>query len=104
LGAEGCLRGRLIDDGEESTVKTLQRFAWCRPSTCWISATPIALSRHPGSLRRGSAAKRAAAWRQAEELVARECAFIGLPEPLRVRVDFAPMLAGASPAPAFPAF
>lgn len=77
---------------------------WNRPSNRWVSATPIALPRHPGSLSEGTAAARAKAWKSAETGVATACVHVGLPEPLSVEVALNPFIVGAKPAKRFPSF
>ena len=77
---------------------------WNRPSLRWVSATPIALPRHPGNLSAGTAAARAKAWGLAETVVAAACVHVGLPEPLAVEVALSPFIVGAKPAKRFPAF
>lgn len=101
LGRAGVIRGHLVD---EPSVRALRRNIWARPSRRWCSVTPLALSQHPGSLRKGSPAKLAEAWRRAEAQVARECAHVGLPTPATVAVDLAPMVIGSAAAAAYPAF
>ena len=83
---------------------TLRPRVWNRPSLRWISATPIALPRHPGNLSGGQAAARAKAWELAERVVATSCVHVGLPEPLAVEVALNPFILGAKPAKRFPAF
>ena len=83
---------------------TLRPRVWNRPSLRWVSATPIALPRHPGSLTGGTTAARAKAWELAERMVATTCVHVGLPGPLAVEVALSPFIVGAKPAKRFPAF
>ena len=83
---------------------SLRPGVWHRPSRRWVSATPIALPRHPGRLGSGTAAARAKAWQQAEAAVRTACAHVGLPEPARVSVSLDAFIVGARPARRFPAF
>lgn len=101
LGRRGVVALELT---EETTAKTLWPSTWGFPTTTWVSATPVALSRHPGSLRRGSPARRHAAWERAHHQITNECHHVGLPAPTDVQVRFEPFVAGARSAAQFPAF
>ena len=83
---------------------TIRPGPWRRPSQRWVSATPIALPTHPGSLSKGSAAARAKAWERAEQAVAASCRHVGLPDPAQVEVSLDPFVRGARLAAAFPPF
>jgi CRISPR-associated protein Csb2 len=74
---------------------TLNAARWCKPSRRYVTATPIALDRHPGNLRSNveGTANRAAA--EAESCIADACERIGLPRPLNVSISLAPILSGA---------
>lgn len=84
-----------------SARRALQPSRWCRPSRHFITATPIALDRHPGELasRSSSAATKAAL--QAQRSVADACERIGLPRPVEVQIALAPLLEGGQPTRAF---
>ena len=99
-------RGRLLMDrvSGPSPLVTLRPSVWRRRSRRWVSATPLALPTHPGRLSSGKAAARRKAWARAEEAVVRSCRHVGVPEPVDVGVSLAPLIVGARPAPAFPAF
>lgn len=86
------------------SVVSLSPHAWHRTSHRWVSATPIALPKHPGALGRGTQAARAKAWKAAVRAVKDACAHVGLPEPETVEVGFTPFIAGARPATLFPPF
>ena len=77
---------------------------WQKPSSRWVSAIPIALPTHPGSLGRGSAAARAKAWARAEQAIAASCRHVGLPEPPHIDLSLDPFVRGARPAGDFPPF
>lgn len=80
----------------EVPIKAALRAArWCRPSRRFITATPIALDRHPGNLRSNveRSAHKAAA--EAETSIADACERINLPRPISVSISFAPLLPGA---------
>jgi CRISPR-associated protein Csb2 len=74
---------------------TLNAACWCKASRRFVTATPIALDRHPGNLRSNveGTADRAAA--EAESCIADACERIGLPRPLNVSISLAPILSGA---------
>lgn len=102
LGREGVVHmSRLRGPAD---VVTLRPDVWRRPSRRWLSATPIALPRHPGRLVGGTVAAQAKSWEQAEATVADACTHVGLPEPASVEVALRPYTVGARPARHFPAF
>ncbi len=88
----------------QAALVSLRPSLWNRPSHHWVSATPIALPRHPGSLAKGGPAARARAWAEAEEAVRAACGHVGLPEPASVDVSLGPLLTGARPTALYPAF
>ena len=102
LGVGGIVRVRR--QRSLATLVSLRPSAWCRASCRWVSATPIALPRHPGRLVGGTAVARARAWTLAESAVAAACGHVGLSNPVSVQVSLSPYLAGARPATRFPAF
>lgn len=85
-------------DPSPETRATLRRSTWCRQSTEWVTATPIALDRFPGDLGSPRADKRAAAEDAARRTIARACGFAGLPEPVDVEVDTVGFLGSVPPA------
>ena len=102
LGREGVVHmSRLRGPAD---VVSLRPGVWRRPSRRWVSATPIALPRHPGRLVGGTAAAQAKAWELAEATVAAACEHVGLPEPSDVEVALRPYIVGSRPARHFPAF
>jgi CRISPR-associated protein Csb2 len=86
---------------QSSEKQSLSPSRWCRPSSRFITATPIALDRHPGNLRSNShrTAHRAAI--EAQRTIAEACERIGLPRPVSVEISLAPFLPGAQPVRAF---
>ena len=102
LGAGGIVR--LRRQRSLATLVSLRPSGWCRASCRWVSATPIALPRHPGRLVGGTAVARAGAWARAESAVAAACGHVGLPNPISVQVSLSPYLSGARPTTRFPAF
>lgn len=102
LGAQGVVH--LHRQRGPATLISLRPGAWNRASRRWISATPIALPRHPGRLGGGTAAARARAWAAAESSVALACEHVELPQPVSVEASQNPFLKGVRPAIRFPAF
>ncbi len=102
LGARGVVH--LCRQRGPATLISLRPGAWSRASRRWVSATPIALPRHPGRLGGGTAAARARAWASAESAVTLACGHVGLPEPVAVEVSHSSFIKGARPANRFPAF
>lgn len=102
LGAGGVIEmSRLLGP---AALVSLRPGVWQRPSRRWMSATPIALPRHPGRLGGGSAAARAKAWAQAESAAVAACSHVGLPGPSSLEVSLGPLIAGSRAATRFPAF
>ena len=87
-----------------AALKSLRPSVWNRKSYLWLSATPLALPRHPGRLGKGTVTKRAKAWALAEKAVVLACKHVGLPEPVSVELSLGPYIAGARPVNHFPAF
>ena len=102
LGAQGMVH--LCRQRGPAALLSLRPGAWNKASRRWVSATPIALPRHPGRLGGGTAETRAKAWASAESSVALACDHVGLPGPMSVEVSQGPYLNGARPASRFPAF
>ena len=86
------------------TLHSLRSDVWSGPSEEWVSATPIALPRHPGRLSGGTPEARAKAWAAAESSVVAACGHIGLPDPVSVEVSLDPFIKGAREASRFPPF
>ena len=86
------------------TLYSLRSDIWRGPSETWVSATPIALPRHPGRLSGGTPEARARAWAAAELSVVAACRHIGLPNPVSVEVSLDPFIKGAREASRFPPF
>ena len=87
-----------------TALVSLRSAVWHRPSRRWVSATPIALPKHPGRLASGTYAARAKAWTQAEEAVRAACRHVGLPRPVRLEVSQLPFIVGGCPTRQFPPF
>ncbi len=102
LGSQGIVELSRLHG--PAALISLRPGIWHRPSPCWVSATPIALPRHPGRLGGRTAAARAKAWQRAEAAVRTACAHVGLPEPVGVRVSLDAFIVGARPVRRYPAF
>ena len=102
LGAKGEIHMSRVR-GTSVTV-SLRQWVWCRPSRRWTTATPIALPRHPGSLRRGTQSARSRAWREADKAVVSACVHTGLPEPLNVTTKLNSFIIGGRSAAQYPAY
>lgn len=103
LGEAGLLELERVAWGDPG-LSGLRPLTWCRASTVWLSATPIALDRNPGNLRASDPAKAAAAHQEAERVIARACENIGLPEPLTVTVLPSVTMPGVAKAHQHPPF
>jgi len=86
---------------QTSEKQALSPSKWCRPSARFITATPIALDRHPGNLRSNSEGTAHRASIEAQRTIADACECIGLPRPVSVEISLAPILPGAQPVRAF---
>ena len=102
LGAQGVVH--LHRQRGPATLISLRSDAWSRASCRWVSATPIALPRHPGRLGGGTVVARARAWALAESSVSLACDHVGVPEPMSVEVSQHPLIKGTHPTRRFPAF
>ena len=87
-----------------AALQSLRYDTWGRQSRQWVTATPIALPRHPGGLSKGTAESRAKAWEAAGSSVVDTCVHAGLPKPSVVNVSLDPLIAGAHPTARFPPF
>ena len=102
LGSQGVIQlSRLRGP---ATLVSLRPEVWNRRSRRWVSATPIALPKHPGRLGGGTRTARAKAWALAQSAVVTACAHVGLPVPSAVQVSLSPFLTGARAVARFPAF
>lgn len=102
MGSRGVVRMRRVLDVSE--LWSLRVEPWRTRSRRWLSATPVALPRHPGSLTKGTATARTKAWARAEASTRLACAHVGLPDPTIVELSFDPGISGARKAIHFPAF
>ena len=102
LGSQGIVEVSRLRG--PATLASLRHAVWRRPSLRWVSATPLALPKHPGRLSGGSVATRAKAWERAESTVAATCVHVGLPEPSAVEVSLSAILVGGRASRQFPPF
>ena len=93
--ADGSVEIRLTRLLESAEARTLQSQVWSREALRWISATPIALPKHPGRLSGGTAVARTKAWQSAEEAVVASCEHVGLPVPVSIHLSLSPLIRGA---------
>jgi CRISPR-associated protein Csb2 len=80
-----------------SRRKTTSRDYWCRPTSRWLTVTPVALDRFPGNLLSRDPATRDRAEAEAAESVARACVYAGLADraaDVRVSIRLAAPLVG----------
>lgn len=95
---------RLTRATTRPTLVGLRRNAWSGTARQWISATPVALPRHPRKLGRGNPETRRRGWQEAEEIVKVCCEHAGFPRPKNVDVSKKPILAGATSVSEYSAF
>ena len=95
---------RLRRQRAPATLTSLRPGVWSKASCRWVSASPVALPRHPGRLSGGSATARSSAWALAKSAVIMACHHVGLPEPTSVEASLSPLLGGARSASRYPAF
>ncbi len=80
-------------DEREVLPMTLAPQTWIRPSSTWVSVTPIVMDRHAHGRNR---------WSVLTEAAAKACEHIGLPRPKAVELSRAPFAQGAPRAEEFP--
>lgn len=93
--AGGTLPPFLVRRVDISTKTALDPMRWCRASTQFLTATPIALDRNPGNLRsnQGGTARKAAL--EAQQNISDACLRVVGVRPSSVEVSLAPLLPGA---------
>lgn len=100
LSSRHELSCRMTDD-DDPTIG-LHGETWSRPSAVWVSATPVALARHPGKRRHRDS--NAVVEERLAEVVRQACGHAGLPEPVEVATSADGFIAGAIGAPKYPPF
>lgn len=94
----------LLRAPDETSSMLLRSETWQKPSLRWVSATPIALPRHPGKLTKGQDATKEKAWRKAKNQIVAVCNHIKIPSPVDVQLSFSPFIPGAIPSHSYPQF
>lgn len=93
--AGGSLPPYKVRRVEVPTKWSLSPDHWCRPSTQFVTATPIALDRNPGNLRSNQKGTSRRAEQEAQRTISDACERIVGIRPISVEVSFAPLLLGA---------
>lgn len=93
--AAGTLPAVVVRRVDVSAKATLDPSRWCRASTRFITATPIALDRNPGKLRSNEGGTALKAALEAQRGIGDACLRIAGVRPVSVEVSLAPLLAGA---------
>jgi CRISPR-associated protein Csb2 len=93
--AGGTLPPFIVRRVDVSAKEALDPMRWCRASTRFITATPIALDKNPGNLRsnRDDTARKAAL--EAQRSISDACLRVVGLRPVSVEVSLAPLLPGA---------
>jgi CRISPR-associated protein Csb2 len=85
-----------------SAKAALDPMRWSRPSARFITATPIALDKHPGNLRSNKDGTARKAALEAQRSISDACLYVVGLRPLSVEVSLAPLLAGTQHVREFP--
>lgn len=93
--AGGTLPPFIVRRVDVSVKAALDPTRWCRASTRFITATPIALDRNPGNLRSNQERTAHKAAQQAQQSISDACIHVVGVRPISVEVSLAPLLAGA---------
>jgi CRISPR-associated protein Csb2 len=93
--AGGTLPPFYVRRVDVSAKAALDPMRWCRASTRFITATPIALDRNPGNLRSNQNGTARKAALEAQQSISDACLRIVGVRPSSVEVSLAPLLAGA---------
>lgn len=93
--AGGTLPSFIVRRVDVSAKAALKPTRWCRSSTRFVTATPIALDKNPGNLRSnlGGTARKAAL--EAQQSISDACLRVVGVRPSSVEVSLAPLLPGA---------
>jgi CRISPR-associated protein Csb2 len=93
--AGGTLPPFIVRRVDVSAKEALDPMRWCRASTRFITATPIALDKNPGNLRSNQDGTARKAALEAQRSISDACVrVVGVP-PVSVEVSLAPLLPGA---------
>ncbi len=93
--AGGSLPPFAIRRVDVSTKKSLSPELWCRATTRFITATPIALDKNPGNLRSNQHGTAHKAALEAQRSISDACLRVVGIRPVSVEVSLAPLLPGA---------
>ena len=93
--AGGTVPSFLVRRTDLSAKAALDPKRWCRASTRFITATPIALDKHPGNLRSNQNGTARKAALEAQQIISEACLRVVGTRPCSVEVSFAPLLPGS---------
>lgn len=93
--AGGTLPSFVVRRVDVSAKAALDPARWCRASTRFITATPIALDKHPGNLRSNRVGTAHKAALEAERTISDACLRVVGVRPYAVEVSLPPLLQGA---------
>jgi CRISPR-associated protein Csb2 len=85
-----------------SAKLTLDPSRWCRAASRFITATPIALDKHPGDLRNNRDGRSRRAVGEAEKIIQEACLRVVGVSPIAVEVSLAPLLPGTQDVREYP--
>jgi CRISPR-associated protein Csb2 len=93
--AGGSLPAFIVRRVDVSAKRSLDPILWCRSSTRFITATPIALDKNPGNLRSNQDGTVRKAALEAQHSISDACLRVVAVRPVSVEVSLAPLLPGA---------
>lgn len=93
--AGGTLPSFIVRRVDVSAKAALDPTRWCRASTRFITATPIALDKNPGNLRSNQDGTARKAALEAQHSISEACLRVVGVRPVSVEVSLAPLLPGA---------
>jgi CRISPR-associated protein Csb2 len=93
--AGGTLPPYIVRRVDVSAKAALDPNRWCRASTRFLTATPIALDRNPGNLRSNRDGTACRAAMEAQQIISESCFRVVGARPSSVEVSLAPLLPGA---------
>jgi CRISPR-associated protein Csb2 len=93
--AGGTLPPFIVRHVDVSAKEALDPMRWCRVSTRFITATPIALDKNPGNLRSNQDGTARKAALEAQRSISDACLRVAGVRPVSVEVSLAPLLPGA---------
>lgn len=93
--AGGTLPPFIVRRVDVSAKAALDPTRWCRPSTRFITATPIALDKNPGKLRSKQPGTASKAALEAQHSICEACHRVVGVRPVSIEISLAPLLSGA---------